>query len=54
MSFGTEAALLFKINADSSQAQAELKRLQASVKNDVAGIISAFPGGQFLSPFFKE
>jgi hypothetical protein len=54
MSFGQEAALLFKINADPSNAVSEMKRLESSVKGSVSNIISAFPGGSFLAPFFNE
>jgi hypothetical protein len=55
MSFGgQEAALLFKIGADSSGAINEINRLENSVKRGVSNIVSAFPGGQFFSPFFNE
>jgi hypothetical protein len=54
MSFGQEAGLLFKVGVDPSSGIAGMQRLEASVKSSVSNIISAFPGGGFLSPFVNE
>jgi len=54
MSIGQEAALLFKIGADPSNAISEMKRLESAVKQSVSQVVSSFPGGQFLAPFINE